>query len=312
MPYIDYIETAGNYNYYKPSDSLRNLFENKIITPLSISLPSVASNPKIMHDLSGTVLGQGRANFDESYQDYTPENKVLLYCAYYMSMHLYSSYHFYTRHIPLIDVNNVVFIDFGCGPLTSGIAFWAAAAESNVTYIGIDSSQSMLAKAREINRYGHHPNFEVPFYPDGRFYLIDDYNSRLPGMLDNILRRNSGDALIIFNFCYFLQSKSIDHSNLDSLAKVVTDVVDKYGNYKIFIAYQDPVGATFKQKWYNFKSRLTIHPSISNNFTWQDEASTMHIKYDRVMLGGLHPPKVSYDMLYNGGGVRISDDDIPF
>ena len=34
MPYINYVETDDNYNYYKPSDSLQNLFENKVIAPL--------------------------------------------------------------------------------------------------------------------------------------------------------------------------------------------------------------------------------------------------------------------------------------
>ena len=299
MEYINYVETDDNYNYYEPSDSLQNLFENKVITPLRGSLPSVASNPNVIHELSKTVLGRGRTNFDESCQNYTSENKVLLYCVYYMPMHLYSSYHFYTRHIPLIGINNVVFIDFGCGPLTSGIAFWAAAGECNVTYIGIDSAQTMLTKAREINRYGYHPEFEVPFYPDVRFYLISDYNYQLPPMLGDILMWNSGDTLIIFNFCYFLQSKSIDASNLENLTRVVNDVVDRYGNHKIFIAYQDPEGYRFQQKWFNFKSRLIRHPSILGNFTWQDDTSFMYVKYDRLMLSGRHPTKVSYDMLYN-------------
>ncbi len=299
MPYINYVETDDNYNYYKPSDSLQNLFENKVIASLNELLPEVTANPNVIHDLSKTVLGRGRTNFDESDQGYTPKNKVLLYCVYYMPMHLYSSYHFYTQHIPLTGINNVVFIDFGCGPLTSGIAFWAAAGERNITYIGIDSAQSMLAKAQEINRYGYHPEFEVPFYPDVRFYLIRGYNYQLLQMLDSILMQNSGDTLIIFNFCYFLQSSSVDRSNLESLATVVKDVVDKAGSYKIFIAYQDPEGGRFQQKWYNFKNQLIRYPSIFNNFTWQGETSTMHIRYDRVMLSGWHSPKVSYDMLCN-------------
>ena len=238
-------------------------------------------------------------NHIESYQDYTPEDKVLLYCVYYMPMHLYSSYHFYTRHIPLIGINNVVFIDFGCGPLTSGIAFWALEGECNITYIGIDSARTILTKARQINRYGYHPEFEVPFYPDVRFYLISDYNHQLPPMLEDILMWNSGDTLIVFNFCYFLQSKSIDHSNLESLARVINNVVDEHSNYKIFMAYQDPEGDRFQQKWYNFKSRLIRAPLIRDNFTWQTNTGVMYIRYDRLMLGGWHSTKVSYDMLYN-------------
>ena len=135
MPYINYIETSDEYNYYKPSDSLQNLLENKIITPLRGSLPEVAANPSVIHDLSKTVLDRGRTNFDESYQNYISEDKVLLYCVYYMPMHLYSSYHFYTRHIPLIGINDIIFIDFGCGPLTSGIAFWLQRGEGVTSLI---------------------------------------------------------------------------------------------------------------------------------------------------------------------------------
>ena len=297
MPYINYIETSDEYNYYKPSDSLQNLLEDKIITPLRGSLPEVAANPSVIHDLSKTVLDRGRTNFDESYQNYTSEDKVLLYCVYYMPMHLYSSYHFYTRHIPLIGINNVIFIDFGCGPLTSGIAFWAAAGGGgNVTYIGIDSAQMMLTKAREINGCSYYPEFEVPFYPDVRFSLISDYDHQLSQMLNNLLMWNSGGAMIIFNFCYFLQSRTLE---IENLATLITDLVDKYGNYKIFIVYQDPVGGIFQQKWDNFKSRLIRDPSISNNLTWQDDTGVMYVKYDRLMLSGQHLTKVSYDILYN-------------
>ena len=206
MPYINYLETDDNYNYYKPSESLQNLFENVVITPLRGSLPGVASNPNAYTNRKLFWIKEERIHI-----------RIILHkIRYYFIVSIIClcisiSYHFY-RHIPLIGINNVVFIDFGCGPLTSGVAFWAAAGERNITYIGIDRAQSMLTKACEIN--GYHPEFEGPFYPDVGFYLINDLQLpiasingykyyQLLQMLHNILMLNlwnSDDTLIIFNF----------------------------------------------------------------------------------------------------------------
>ena len=141
MQYINLVSTDNNIYYYRPSENLRRLFEDLAVKPLSESRPDVAVNPSIMYSLSRGVLKRGTTNFDECAGDYTPKDKVLLYCVDYMPMHLYSSYHFYTTALtPLISANNVIFVDFGCGPLTSGIAFWAASVESNLftTYIGTE------------------------------------------------------------------------------------------------------------------------------------------------------------------------------
>ena len=55
-----------------------------------------------------------------------------------MQMHLYSSYHIFTKHLLSPLREKIVFIDVGCGPLTSGIAFWAAAKQRDITYIGFE------------------------------------------------------------------------------------------------------------------------------------------------------------------------------
>ena len=57
------------------------------------------------------------------------------------------------QHNALLDSKHIIFIDYGCGPLTSGIAFWNATRQHKITYIGLDISQNMLDKASEINRH---------------------------------------------------------------------------------------------------------------------------------------------------------------
>ena len=54
-----------------------------------------------------------------------PEDLVLIYCYRYMQMHTVSGFHMFVRN--LVDykseiLNNLVFVDFGCGPLTCGIS----------------------------------------------------------------------------------------------------------------------------------------------------------------------------------------------
>ncbi len=299
MQYINLVSADNNTHYYSPCENLKRLFQDLVVKPLSESRPEVVVNPSIITSLSRTVLKRGRTNFDESMGDYTPKDKVLLYCADYMPMHLYSSYHFYkTALTPLITTNNVIFVDFGCGPLTSGIAFWAASVESKrfITYIGIDTSETMRTKAREINQYGFRPDrpeyrWEAQFYPDVRFYRISDYIHQLTPVLEKNIMQSYGDTLIIFNFCYFLQSRTVD---IGSLARVVSYFISQYGWYKFSIVYLDPIGDGFQQKWDSFKNLMpkTLKP-------WQDNLKITSLKYDRLLLPGQYSPRVYYAMSQN-------------
>ena len=133
-------------NYYKPSENLQRLFEDLVVHPFgehSWAQPwvdHVRSTDSEYH--RGTILHRGRTNFNEPFNGLPPEDKVLIYCIYYLPMHLFSSYHVFTKYLTPIS-DKVIFVDFGCGPLTSGIAFWALARQSEIIYLGIDSSSKM-------------------------------------------------------------------------------------------------------------------------------------------------------------------------
>lgn len=293
MPYI-YLDDK---NCYRPSENLWGLFEELIIRPYEehIVIP-FDDNPPYPSE----ILDRGRTNFDEHtpYQGrlYSPEEKVILYCGNYLPMHLYSSYHLYsTPLIPLIECQNILFIDFGCGPLTSGIAFWAATQQSNITYIGIDSSQTMLNKAQEINQYGPDRESREPFYKN--FHLIRNYN-QLSELLEDIRIENLDETLTIFNFCYFFQSKIL---NIEKLAEVLnfTDV----GGYTCMV-YQDPVREAFQHKWYNFKFEVIPYHSQfdTSGFGWQDPTQEMSVVYENLRIFPQQPMdtvKVSYDSFNN-------------
>lgn len=313
LQYIHYTGTDHlDHNCYEPSNDLQSLFENKVIIPFRESLPEEAnifedynSNRDYINRLRISVLNRGSTDFDvpSSWRgkDYTPEHKVLLNCVFYMPMHLYSSYHLYNRvcrHV--IEGENIVFIDFGCGPLTSGIAFWTAARQrniTNITYIGVDSSVHMLNKAAEINAAGPFRNSEGPFYKN--FYKECNFNS-LPAYLNSLEKSNLGDTLILFNFSYVLAPMTFQ-GNIDELISVLHEVVQAHHEYKkIAIVYQNPVYDGVNQNWNKLKMEVINYPYFPGiNFTPQNEPETMRVKYDRLMQGTPHRYDVSYDFFYN-------------
>ena len=289
-------------NYYTPSENLRGLFENLVVQPFENHPHTPHWEYHVKNRPSGyhrqRILDRGVTDFREGFEGLSPEDKVLIYCVHYMPMHLFSSYHIFTNHLSPIS-DKVVFIDFGCGPLTSGIAFWAATRHHNITYIGIDNSIAMLNMAKEINQYGPDGYSGAPFYEN--VHLITDYNEDLLELLASIEIGNPTDTLLIFNFCYFLQSKTFnDPSNIERLGELLVDGAFAYGD-KTCMIYQDPVGDGFQDRWYNLKSWVITSSSMFNvsGFTWQDPTEVVHVKYDRLRQGTPHDFYVSYDSFNN-------------
>ena len=291
-----------NDNYYKPSKNLQILFESQVVRPFKHIKPSVVevfktNNWEKMNNLRYEILEGGLAAFDESSEDFSPEDKVSFYCYNYMPMHLFSSYHIFKNYLPSIS-NKIVFIDFGCGPLTSGIAFWAAfARQGNITYIGIDKSNTMRNMARQINQYGPNGSGE-PFYKD--FYLGRDYNGLPKFLSDEIKLNNPADTLVIFNFCYFLQNKTLE--NQSEIKKLGNVLYDADIDTKVCMVYQDPVNDKFQARWYDLKSWVITYHSMFDvsGFTWQDSTKKTRIKFDNLWREpGIPYKDVSYDTFNN-------------
>ena len=209
-----------------------------------------------------------------------------------MPMHLFSSYHIFTSPLFPPVSNKVVFIDFGCGPLTSGVAFWAFARQSNIVYLGIDSSQAMLDKAEEINEYG--PDSWKSFFHE--FKLIPDYD-QLVGLLDNYIAIDDRTQ-IIFNFCYFLASETL---GIRSLSDTLIRVVEKYNQHKMCVVYQNPPPpshlslqssflhknwAILKDQFLTFRSRIT-------------QSNIEQFRYDSLINNLPRNSSIYYDILCN-------------
>ena len=299
---MSYIRCFDNYSspYYIPTENLRGLFKDQIVQPFedrprTSSWINLVKNKDYQYH-TVEILGRGRTNFSEWHDGLSPKDKVTLYCVHYMPMHLFSSYHIFTKHLTSVS-NRVVFIDFGCGPLTSGIAFWASARQSDLIYLGIDSSQAMLNKAREINQYGPNQGSE-PFFRN--FQVIDDYR-QLTSLLDDYIRK--GDRTqIIFNFCYFLASETIKEYDL---SECLNRIVEEYsGHNRIHMIYQNPCHSYFHTNWVILKKQLS---------TFRSQITQSNVESFRYtpLVGGRREFEVYCDIL-SSGPFNLPNDLLPF
>lgn len=292
---MSYIYHSGNrYTYGK---NLQRLFTDIVRDPFENHPRTRAWEDEAIKNDHGNrvyhrekILRHGQTNFDEPFNGLSPRDKVLLYCRYYMPMHLTSSYHIFV-HTPYFSdfvtsaSERIVFIDFGCGPLTSGIAFWAFAQLSNTTYLGIDSSQAMRKKARRINHYG--PNYDGdPFF--SRYESLSSYTD-LPELLDKTIMRDDRTP-IIFNLCYFLASTSL---HINPFSNIMVEIIERYSNHEMCIVYQDPPDYSLPhKKWNILKARLP-------GFRSQISQSETTFGYDKLYDDGRRYPSVYYDMRFN-------------
>lgn len=300
MSYIHHYDD----NYYKPSESLSELFKELVVKPFEDPDPLTQAwidhvKNRAFRYHRETILKQGRTNFDEPFEGLTSKEKVLIYCLHYMPMHLFSSYHIFTKHFAPVS-DKVILIDFGCGPLTSGIAFWASTRQSDITYVGIDSSQGMRDKAREINRHG--PYESEPFFTKGK--VTSDWN-RLSQSLDDYIMRGD-QTQIIFNFCYLLASNTLDTENLSN---VLIQIVEKYNQHKMFVIYQNPPipdgyslqTSRLHKNWYFLKTQLSMFQSQIT------QSNTERFIYDSLVDGLPHPFSFYFDILSNRVSAPFND-----
>ncbi len=237
-------------------------------------------------------LQQGRQDFDNPniFEFKLSKQELIdLYCYYYLQMHYSSSSLVFNNGtkalLELCSPKNIVhFIDYGCGPGTSGIAFnhWLqdnVDGNKNVRYYGIDRSLNMCMKAEKLLKepdfFGEYSMFDVPGKPNG---LIErSQPKKLYECIErfSILDSKELSTAIIFNFCYLFASESLDVDELSLEINNIIDVATKKTKPKVVMIYQNPEGWSFDQKWNEFKQKITNFKSVKNypkvhNFTYSN------------------------------------------
>lgn len=276
--YFDTDETIDGKTY-TPDIDFKIEFDKLIIDVLkgdkrTIEYPSLLlgeSNDFIRNN----VIEYGRTNFDEISMfapNFTTIDKVNLYCFYNMRKHYFSSYsifesyraEFFNQEMEQTS-GRVTFIDFGCGPLTSGLAFnqlFKNIDNYKLKYIGIDISNSMLTKAKEFSKTSL-------FNENSDFNFVKSIKSVSNEMLDEYFRLSN---TVILNFSYLFANLSIEQTY--ELANDINKFVASFPLNKYIIVYQNPV-----RKFHNFSKFKQHLNNFDNLIARKSEAVSYNNQY---------------------------------
>lgn len=212
------------------------------------------------------IIDQGRADFSAAWNGLTPRDKVLIYCYYYMQMHAVSGFHVFQHGLKDHQLNflrNVVFVDLGCGPLTSGVSLaWHHMAEQPSDeegllfhYIGIDTCKEMLAHAEQASRMGG------LFHRDSTFDFMTPAQS-LEAVPQQIGKYRGGRELtVILNCSYLFASRQLRVAGLISFISGL--LKDHLNKDKVCLAFQNPDSDDLNTKWERFKAEVRELRSLS-------------------------------------------------
>jgi len=256
-----------------------------------------------------TILGQGRADFNEPFQEagqqlkLSVEDKVLMYCYHYMQMHFMSSLYIFEAHKDFVVSNftnnkHVFLVDLGCGPMTSGIAFTnfylnvkSDRNELKYTYIGIDISRAMIDKGREFVRLMKPVKQYMNFYFGKKISSIPNQIERI----ENECLTSESSKSVIINFSYFLAAHNLD---IEPLIQNLKRLIQHFSEHSICLIYQNPPIGSLHNNWWKIKQELQNFKSI------EDCPKGLHFKFDDETgsFGGRAQPDrtVFYDIIYNG------------
>ncbi len=232
-------ETAIGIHTHEPSQAFVNNFERIVIQ-------TIRENPKTNfpnqicgfdHDYNRmNVIQYGRANFDQGTLDHSPLEKVYLYCYYNMRKHYFSSLAIFKSFSEYFkkafdDCNNrIMFIDFGCGPLTAGLAFnqeFSNETNFHLSYAGIDISSAMLTVAESFSKTNL-------FSDDARFLFVRNLNEIPDDYWDSLFVLSN---TVILNFSYIFGNLSKD--DVERLAVQINRMLDKFPLNKYIAIYQN-------------------------------------------------------------------------
>jgi DNA replication ATP-dependent helicase Dna2 len=202
---------------------------------------------------------------------YTPKENVLLYCYWNMRKHFVSVQHIFFHHQAFFlsrfksTYERIMFIDFGCGPLTASLAFnnvFKTEIVRKVHYLGADISKAMLEKAKE-------------FSESGAFKAIDTFD-----LCEQLEKSNSAyyeDEFILPHTVILTCANSLsnlDADNVNQLVNFVNNLMDKYPLNSYILVYQNPVNRD-----QNLRKLLGKAPRLNKIIVAKDETISYNSQY---------------------------------
>lgn len=239
-----------------PTDVAEEIFQKHITQPLRQDERTPNLGRPLGLDfiyIVENVINHGTSNFCEAHEKASIDDKVLLYCHCNMRKHFFTTRYVFDQFFDfiknLIDSSQekLIFIDIGCGPLTSGLAIAdlyleRAKHEVSMRYIGVDIAQAMLDKAGAFSKskalfgsseFSFHLTWQTAFEEAERLVNIS--------------------TPIIINASYLFASSSL---NVQELAAAVSQLRRNCVNAPIYFVFQNPNKVYRNVKYVEWKKHL--------------------------------------------------------
>lgn len=263
---------------------------DKIVSELCNSancMEAVDYYKKLRVNIPRLVLERGTADFDRPYRDEDGFYKVEAFIHQYFRMHYRRNLAVFENCKFLDSRKPCLFIDFGCGPMTAGLALakriGKERAREMVAYWGIDISTRMREKAAQINgfyRLFSDANFSESFAKSaayGKMTVKNDF---------------ANDCIIVVNFSYVLSDmtfKGAVHAIAGQVAKMAEYATQH--DCPMYIIYQNPhVGATkhdaMHANWAKFRDGLSGKFAFKREYAGHCEyGNKRRVFYSKIRVG---------------------------
>jgi DNA replication ATP-dependent helicase Dna2 len=270
------------------SEPFKSVFETKVVTEVKNHRRTKWPNEILGLNTDFTrnnLIRYGTADFDtqidfnyeqnikflgnQSLLDYyTPKENVLLYCYWNMRKQFVSVQHIFLDNKAFFlsrfehTEGRIMFIDFGCGPLTASLAFnnvFKAEVSRKVHYLGVDISKAMLNKARE-------------FSDSGAFKVIDSFD-----LCEGLEKNNPAyykDEFTLPHTVVLTCANSLSNLNLDDingLADFLNNFMSQYLLNNYILVYQNPVNRD-----QNLRKLLAKTPRLNKVFIAREASASYY------------------------------------
>lgn len=190
--------------------------------PRSTPEKPLGVTPSVVHN---EVVCGGQAEFDEPWNNLSPDDRVLLYAHFLMPGHLEEL----TEAFRMIFKNpppekDFIVVDVGCGPFTGGLAIAdVLGSECRLDYIGVDRSCAMRALGERLagaaERHNDTPQIKRYWHADIATVTWDSAPSWHP---------------VIVIVSYLLASTTLD---VEKLATDLDELLNKLGHGCVMVLY---------------------------------------------------------------------------
>ena len=256
-----------------PSALAAAIFQRQIIAPITADPRTRGWEYPLGYDREAIrthILEYGRADFRAPCAAVTPPaspaDRVALYCFYNLRKHFFTTRYVLSQVLESVAAHlqptggRLVFLDLGCGPLTSGLALadlYQARHHRSVPmqYVGLDIAPAMLDKAREFSE-------ESAWFADSEFAFLDDKNEVRKLLVERLAQPG---VPVILNASYLFASASLDVADW---AAFVSQLREQCPATTFYFIFQNPNRVDRNQKYEEWKARLpfarVVHTAVAN------------------------------------------------